>query len=35
MNMVPGIGGAPQGLEFDAPEMEGASTVEIDRKSVV
>jgi hypothetical protein len=30
MNMVPGIGGAPQGLEFDAPEMEGASTVEME-----
>jgi hypothetical protein len=30
MNMVPGIGGAPQGLEFDAPEMGNASTVEME-----
>jgi hypothetical protein len=30
MNMVPGIGGAPQGLEFDTPEMGGASAVEME-----
>jgi hypothetical protein len=30
MNMVPGIGGAPQGLEFDAPEMGDAATVEME-----
>jgi hypothetical protein len=30
MNMVPGIGGAPQGLMFDSPEMGNASTVEME-----